>query len=115
MLKHKHVKNTRPTVRFENGEQWTIYIIETDLALNPHDPAYDPDAFRDELESEYSLKISASVVTASASLSVSVCDRPAPSDNLSSSREPIGSTFDRVIASPKNLSAVTSPVETQKV
>jgi len=47
VLKHKHVKNTRPTVRFENGEQRTIYIIETDLALNPRDPAFDPDAFRD--------------------------------------------------------------------
>jgi hypothetical protein len=46
MLKHQHVKNTRSTVRFENGEQRTIFIIETDMALNPCDPAYDADAFR---------------------------------------------------------------------
>jgi hypothetical protein len=32
-------------VRWEHGRQVTVYVIETDLAVTPEDPAFDEAAF----------------------------------------------------------------------
>ena len=45
MLEHPNVLSTRPTVRWEHGRKVWVYVIETDLAVTPEDPAFDGAAF----------------------------------------------------------------------
>jgi hypothetical protein len=45
MLEHPNILSTRPTVRWENGRRIMVYVIETDLAVTPRDPAFDAAAF----------------------------------------------------------------------
>lgn len=48
MFKHDRVFKTRPTIRWEPGRRLTIYVVESDLPLDPADRHYDKAAV-DEL------------------------------------------------------------------
>ena len=45
MLDHPNARTCWPKVRLDRSEMQTIFVIETDLALLPDDPAYDHEAF----------------------------------------------------------------------
>jgi len=45
MLHHPNARTCWPKVRFDQAEMQTVFVIETDLALLPDDPAYAHEAF----------------------------------------------------------------------
>jgi len=45
MLNHPNARTCWPKVRVDRTELETVFMIETDLALLPDDPAYDHEAF----------------------------------------------------------------------
>ena len=45
MLDHPNARTCWPKVRLDHNEMQTVFVIETDLALLPDDPAYDHEAF----------------------------------------------------------------------
>jgi len=45
MLHHPNARTCWPKVRLDQAEMQTVFVIETDLALLPDDPAYDHEAF----------------------------------------------------------------------
>jgi hypothetical protein len=45
MLDHPNALTCWPKVHFDQRVLETVYVIETDLALLPDDPAYDHEAF----------------------------------------------------------------------
>jgi hypothetical protein len=48
MFNHERVTKTRPTIRWESGRLLKLYVVETELPLDPEDRHYDKDAV-DEL------------------------------------------------------------------
>jgi hypothetical protein len=45
LMHHPNVKACWPTVRLDRGSLETLYVVETDLAIAPDDPAFDKEAF----------------------------------------------------------------------
>jgi hypothetical protein len=45
MVNHPNARTCWPKVRVDRTELETVFMIETDLALLPDDPAYDHEAF----------------------------------------------------------------------
>ena len=50
-MDHPNVRSCWTKVRLDPSALETVFMIETDLALSPDDPAYDHDAFSGFMES----------------------------------------------------------------